>query len=163
MSVGIYPGTFNPPTLGHYDMIVRASKCCSKLIVAVAENPEKQKEVLPLDVRIDLLKKVTKSLENVVLIGFKGLIVDIARDNQASFLVRGLRNASDLDPEMSMASMNRGMTGLDTIFLTSLPEYCHITSTLVRSIARHGKAADRLNKFVPTQIIPQVLALYVSG
>ena len=160
MNVGIYPGTFNPPTNGHYHMIMRASKCCSKLIVAVAENPEKQKDVLHLDVRMSLLKYVTSSLNNVVILGFRGLIVDFAKNNQADFLVRGVRNASDFEQEIAMASMNREMTGIETIFLCSSPEYCHISSTLVRSIVKYGKAIDRLNKFVPEQIIPQILELY---
>jgi len=138
MITALFPGTFDPPTLAHQEIIERASKLCDKLYVAVVENEGKPGSLIPVKERVALLKKLVKSWENVEVISFKGLVVDCAKEKKANVLVRGVRNARDLEYEMQMASANKGMTGIETVCLLASPQYCQISSTLVREIAAGG-------------------------
>jgi pantetheine-phosphate adenylyltransferase len=149
MKVALFAGTCDPPTLGHQEIIERAARLCGKLYVAVARSEGKNSRSLPNEERILLLKTLTKSLKNVEVIPFSGLVVDFAREHGVDFLVRGIRNSADLDYEMQMAAANKQMTGIETLCLLSSPQYSQINSTLIREIASQGR---RLEGFVPSGI-----------
>ena len=134
----IYPGTFDPVTNGHTDLITRASNLFSEVVVAVASNPSK-KPFFTLDERVALIEEVTKHLPNVTVVGFSGLLVDLAKQHNASVLVRGLRAVSDFEYEFQLASVNRQLSpNLESIFLTPSIENGFISSTIVKEVARHN-------------------------
>lgn len=133
----IYPGTFDPVTNGHSDLIVRASKLFSEVIIGVAASPSKQPR-FDLKQRVDMLEQVTKDLTNVKVVGFSGLLVDFAKQHQAKVLIRGLRAVSDFEYEFQLANMNRRLSPeLESVFLTPAEENSFISSTLVKEVALH--------------------------
>jgi pantetheine-phosphate adenylyltransferase len=133
----IYPGTFDPVTNGHTDLIARASRLFTQVIVGVASSPSKQPR-FDLAQRVDMLQQVTKHLDNVQVVGFKGLLVDFAKHHQASVLIRGLRAVSDFEYEFQLANMNRRLSPeLESVFLTPAEENSFISSTLVKEVALH--------------------------
>jgi pantetheine-phosphate adenylyltransferase len=132
----IYPGTFDPITNGHLDIIARASKLYDKVIVAVAVNRGKI-PLFSLDERVDLVKAVTPEFPGVQVIGFDNLLVDCARDQGANVILRGLRAVSDFEYEFQLAGMNRRLAPqLETVFLTPAEQYEFISSTMIREIAQ---------------------------
>ncbi|MGL4475284.1 MAG: pantetheine-phosphate adenylyltransferase [Shewanella sp.] len=134
----IYPGTFDPITNGHADLIERASKLFNTVVVAIAANPSKQPK-FSLAERVALVEKVTSHLSNVEVVGFSGLLVDFAKAQQAGILVRGLRAVSDFEYEFQLANMNRRLSpGLESVFMTPAEENSFISSTLVKEVALHG-------------------------
>ncbi|MEZ9820172.1 pantetheine-phosphate adenylyltransferase [Shewanella sp. 10N.286.45.A1] len=134
----IYPGTFDPVTNGHADLIERAAKLFKHVVIGIALNPSK-KPRFTLDERVELLKTVTAHLDNVEVVGFSGLLVDFAKEQQASVLVRGLRAVSDFEYEFQLANMNRRLSpDLESVFLTPAEENSFISSTLVKEVAHHG-------------------------
>ncbi len=133
----IYPGTFDPVTNGHSDLIVRASKLFSEVIIGVAASPSK-KPRFNLNERVAMIKEVTKDLTNVSVVGFSGLLVDFADQHQAKVLIRGLRAVSDFEYEFQLANMNRRLSPeLESVFLTPAEENSFISSTLVKEVALH--------------------------
>lgn len=133
----IYPGTFDPVTNGHTDLIARASRLFHQVIVGVASSPSKQPR-FTLEQRVDMLRQVTQGLDNVLVVGFSGLLVDFAKNNQASVLIRGLRAVSDFEYEFQLANMNRRLSpDLESVFLTPAEENSFISSTLVKEVALH--------------------------
>ena len=143
---GVYPGSFDPPTLGHLDLIVRAAAFFDTLIVAVAKNTEKN-SLFSADERIEMLKEITTGMDNVRIDFFTGLTVDFAREHGAIALVRGLRAVSDFEYEMMMAATNRNMyKNCDTISFMPTEQYMFISSRLVKEIAQLGGDASQ---FVP--------------
>lgn len=149
MRRGIFPGTFAPPTLGHFDIIQRASKLCEHLVVAIIDNPSKARSCFSLEEKKALLSTICRSLPNVEIVSFQGLLVDHLADNHIDFIVRGLRSTGDFEYEERMAAANNILSGVETIFLASSPKYAHMSSTLVREIGSLGR---RLNGFVPDEI-----------
>ncbi|XOV80097.1 MAG: pantetheine-phosphate adenylyltransferase [Aestuariibacter sp.] len=139
----IYPGTFDPITNGHFDLIQRAAKMFSSVTVAIACNPSK-KPLFSLDERVDLIKKITSDIENVDVVGFTGLLADFAQQQGASVLIRGLRAVSDFEYEFQLANMNRRLNpNLESVFLTPAEENSFISSTLVKEVALHrGKVSE---------------------
>ncbi|HDY85253.1 MAG TPA: pantetheine-phosphate adenylyltransferase, partial [Methylophaga sp.] len=134
----IYPGTFDPITNGHIDLVIRASKLFDKVIVAIAINPGK-KPAFSLDERVDLAKQTLAGLDNVEVCGFEGLLIDVANQKQAKIIIRGLRAVSDFEHEFQLAGMNRRMRPeIETIFLTPAEQFTYISSSLVREIAALG-------------------------
>jgi len=134
----IYPGTFDPITNGHLDLLTRASSLFEKVIVVIAVNATKQ-PLFTLEERIALVKNVTHTLKNVEVIDFNGLIINFAQEKKTNVLIRGLRSAIDFDYECQLAKMNRHlMPGLETIFLLPSEKYSFISSTLVKEIAFQG-------------------------
>jgi pantetheine-phosphate adenylyltransferase len=132
----IYPGTFDPITNGHLDIIARASKLYDKVIVAVAVNRGKI-PLFSLDERVDLVKAVTPEFPGVQVIGFDNLLVDCAREQGANVILRGLRAVSDFEYEFQLAGMNRRLAPqLETVFLTPAEQYEFISSTMIREIAQ---------------------------
>jgi pantetheine-phosphate adenylyltransferase len=142
----IYPGTFDPITDGHIDLIARASKLFHKVIVAVAVNQGKT-PLFSLEERAGLAKEVTAHFPNVTIIGFDNLLVDCAREQGANVVLRGLRAVSDFEYEFQLAGMNRRLSPeLETMFLTPAEQYVFISSSMIREIA---KLKGDVSSFVP--------------
>ncbi|GEK73248.1 MULTISPECIES: pantetheine-phosphate adenylyltransferase [Halomonas] len=138
MNVAVYPGTFDPITNGHFDLIERASRLFDKVVVAIATSPGKG-PTLDLDTRTALARRVVEGLDNVEVTGFSGLMTEFMKQQQARVLLRGLRAVSDFEYELQLANMNRAqMPELETVFLTPEVENSYISSSLVREIARLG-------------------------
>ena len=145
-----YSGTFDPITLGHYDIIQRAAAMFPRLVVAVGLNIAKNPR-FHMDERIALIRDVVKKLPNVEVKGFDGLIVDFARQNGVTVLVRGVRTVGDFDYEKQMAVMNRDLyPQLDTVMFAPSPEYAHLSSSLVRELAGLGAPVEKL---VPKPVV----------
>lgn len=133
----IYPGTFDPITNGHADLIERAANLFSEIVVGVAKNPSKN-PLFSLDERVELVREVTADLPNVTVVGFSGLLVDFAKHQGATVLIRGLRAVSDFEYEFQLANMNRRLYAeLESVFLTPAEENSFISSTLVKEVALH--------------------------
>ncbi|MBF7052201.1 pantetheine-phosphate adenylyltransferase [Halomonas sp. KAO] len=138
MNIAVYPGTFDPITNGHFDLIERASRLFDKVVLAIATSPGKG-PALDLDTRIALAREVVSALDNVEVTGFSGLMTEFMKQQQARVLLRGLRAVSDFEYELQLANMNRAqMPELETVFLTPAVENSYISSTLVREIAKLG-------------------------
>ena len=134
----IYPGTFDPITNGHHDLARRAASIFERVIVAIAANPNKA-PMFPLEVRVDMARRVLHDLPNVTVLGYSGLTVEFARANKAAVVVRGLRAVSDFEFEFQLANMNRHMVReIETVFLTPQEQFTFISSSLVREIAVLG-------------------------
>jgi pantetheine-phosphate adenylyltransferase len=134
--IAVYPGTFDPITNGHIDLVARAARVFSKVVVAIAESPHK-KPLLSLDERILLSRNELNELENVEVLGFSNLLVEFVQQIGAGVLIRGLRAVSDFEYEFQLASMNRHLApNVETLFLTPDEEYSFISSSLVKEIAR---------------------------
>ncbi len=134
----MYPGTFDPITLGHEDLVRRALRLFDKVVVAIAENPGKE-PMFTVQERVQLAKTTLADLDNVEVTGYSGLTVDFARENNLQVIVRGLRAVSDFEYEFQLASMNRHLTDeVETAFLTPTERFTFISSSLVREIASMG-------------------------
>jgi len=141
----IYPGTFDPITNGHHDLVRRAASIFDRVIVAIAANPNKT-PMFPLDARVDLARRVLDDLPNVQVMGYSGLTVEFARKHNGAVIVRGLRAASDFEFEFQLANMSRHLErDIETVFLTPQEQFTFISSTLVREIAVLG---GDVHKFV---------------
>lgn len=146
----IYPGTFDPITNGHLDLIERAADMFDEVIIAVAASPSKN-TMFTLGERVQFAQQVTKHLDNVSSKGFSGLLVDFAKQEQANVLIRGLRTTVDFEYEFGLTNMYRRlMPGLESVFLTPAEEHAFISSTIVREVAIHGGDV--------TNFVPQVVA-----
>lgn len=157
MSVCVYPGSFDPMTVGHMDIIRRASALFDTIHVAVLHNPAKS-GLLTTAVRESLLRQATADCPQVRISHFDGLLVDFARECGARFVVRGLRTQEDLAYEMQMAQLNRHMNGqLDTLFFVAEPGHSHISSNAVRQILSFG---GDIRGMVPDAILPSLEALF---
>ena len=146
MKIGIYPGSFDPVTKGHLDIIRRSSKMVDVLIVAVLKNNSKS-PLFSVEERVSMLKEVTKDISNVQIDSFSGLLVDYARKNNASIIVRGLRAVTDFEYELQMSQTNRIMdSDVDTIFLTTSLEYAYLSSSTVKEVAMYGGLLTTISK-----------------
>ena len=149
-NTAIYPGTFDPVTNGHIDIITRASKLFSQLIVAVASNSTKS-PYLPLPTRIELIKDAVGHVPGVSVIGFDTLLIDFVRQQKAGIILRGLRAVNDFEYEFQLAGMNRQLANeIETLFLTPSATVMFISSTLVREIASLGGG---VSQFVPPSVV----------
>ncbi|MFT5880411.1 MAG: pantetheine-phosphate adenylyltransferase [Moritella sp.] len=153
----IYPGTFDPITNGHSDLIERAAKLFDHVVVGVAFSSTKQ-PFFDLDTRVQLARAVTAHLSNVEVVGFSGLLVDFAKNCQASVLIRGLRAVSDFEYEFQLANMNRRLSpDLESVFLTPSEENSFISSTLVKEVAiHHGDVAQFVAPVVCQAIVDKL-------
>lgn len=154
MKTALYPGTFDPVTSGHIDILDRAAPLFERVVVTVAVNQSK-KAMLESDQRVELIERSCRELlshhPQIEVIRFDGLLVDCAREQGATAIIRGLRTLGDFEYEMQMAVMNRRLLpGLDTLFLPADEKYMHLSSSIVRDLARHG--ADL------TGLVPEVVA-----
>ena len=142
--IAVYPGSFDPITNGHIDVIKRASKVFDHLIVAVLVNDSK-KSMFTLDERLDILKHSIDNLDNVSFDSFSGLLVDYCKEKQLSAIVRGLRAISDFEFELQMAQMNRQLYDeTETVFFTTSEQYSYLSSSLVKEVAKFGGKIDGL-------------------
>jgi len=138
MNIVAYPGTFDPITNGHSDLVERASKLFDRVIVAVAESPKKQ-PLLPLEQRVELARRSLSHLSNVEVVGFSGLLANFLRKHDANVILRGLRAVSDFEYEFQLANMNRKLAPeAESLFLTPDEHLSFISSTLIREIASLG-------------------------
>lgn len=149
--IALYPGTFDPITRGHIDIIARAQTLFDEIIVAIGVN-EKKKPLYDLEKRIAWCKKSVEKYTAVRVISFSGLTVDCARAQHAQFILRGVRSVHDFEYELSIAQMNRDLSSnkIETVFLPASPEYAHISSTIVREIASQG---GDTSLFVPDGVV----------
>jgi len=133
----VCPGSFDPVTNGHLDIVARAALIYDEVIVAVMRNLSKS-ALFTIDERVELLREVTAKHSNVRVQKFNGLIVDFCRDNDVAAIVKGLRAVSDFDYEMQMAQMNYNQAGVETLFMTTNPLYAFLSSSLVKEFAKYG-------------------------
>ncbi len=156
MSLVVYPGTFDPITNGHSDLVERAARLFERVLVAVAGNPGKA-PCLPLAQRVDLARRVLSHLDNVEVAGFDRLLVDFARARGARVILRGLRAVSDFEYEFQLASMNRQLApDIETVFLTPAERFAYVSSGLVREIAAFG---GDVSAFVHPEVARALAAL----
>lgn len=147
--LAVFPGTFDPLTLGHYDIIVRSCKLFDEVLVAVANNPSKH-TLITLEDRVEMIKASTGHIEKVRVEGFSGLLVDYLRDHNAQILIRGVRTVADYDYEIQLTGMYRTMMPeLETVMLPTSGNLSFISSTLVREVLIHQGDVSR---FVPKQV-----------
>ncbi|WP_117211862.1 pantetheine-phosphate adenylyltransferase [Allorhizocola rhizosphaerae] len=137
MRRAVCPGSFDPVTRGHLDIIGRSAQLFDEVIVALLINQAKQ-GLFTVDERLDMLREVTKEHKNVRIESFQGLLVDFCRDQNAQVVVKGLRAVSDFDYELQMAQMNIGLSGVETLFMPTNPIYSFIASSLVKEVAKWG-------------------------
>jgi pantetheine-phosphate adenylyltransferase len=155
--VAVYPGTFDPVTNGHLDLVQRSLTIFDKVIVAVAANPKKE-PLFSLADRVAMFKEVTAKYKNVVIEGFDGLLVDYVRKKNAVGIVRGLRAVSDFEYELQMALMNRRLdSSIETVYLMPSEEYSFITSTIVKEAASYGGDVSTL---VPNVVVEKLKKKY---
>jgi pantetheine-phosphate adenylyltransferase len=139
----MYPGTFDPITLGHEDLIRRAAEVFDQVVVAVAADTGSKAPMFSLEERVKLAKQVIGDVAGVEVTGYKGLTIAFAEDNGLNMIIRGLRAVSDFEYEFQLAAMNRHLTeAVETVFLTPAPEYTFISSTLVKEVAELGGAVS---------------------
>ena len=149
MTTAVYPGSFDPVTNGHLDVISRGAELFDKVIVGVLHNSTKS-PLFSVEERVNILEKATKDIPNVIIKPFDGLSVNFARENHAQVIVRGLRAVTDFEYELQMAQTNRVLApDVDTVFLTTSLEYAYVSSTIMKEVARFG---GDLSKFAPPEI-----------
>ena len=150
--IALYPGSFDPPTFGHLNLIERASKMFDELIVLVSTNPRKEAFV-PFDVRVQLLHEITSHLPNVIVDSNMGLTVDYAKRNGVCAFVRGMRPAGDFEPEYILAMSNYDLApNIETCWLATAPMYSHISSSLVKEVFKMGRG-NEWQKWVPLPVV----------
>lgn len=143
--IAVYPGTFDPFTRGHEDLVRRASRVFGHVIVGIAASQSKR-PIFSLDERVDMARRLTEDLPNVEILGFDGLLMDFLRERKARVILRGLRAVSDFEYEFQMAGMNRSLhPDVETLFLTPGEQYMFVSATMVREIASLG---GDVSKFV---------------
>ncbi len=151
MTTAIFPGTFDPATNGHLDLIQRSSRIFDKVVAAIFDNPQK-KQMFSLEERLSLLQQITAELGNVEIVSFqRQLLVTLAKTYQASVIVRGVRSVADYEYEAQMTAMNRYMDdGIETVYLTPRVEYSFVASSLVKEVASLGADVSAL---VPPMVL----------
>jgi pantetheine-phosphate adenylyltransferase len=154
MTHAVCPGSFDPPTLGHLDVIGRAARLFDRVTVAVLINPDKR-GLFAVPERLELLRAVTGEWPNVDVDSFHGLLVDYCTAAGIGAIVKGLRAVSDFDYELQMAQMNQGLTGVDTLFLPTSPAFSFVSSSLVKQVAAYGGDVSRL--------LPDVVSAALAG
>lgn len=157
MRIAIYPGSFDPLTLGHLDIVQRSAKTFDKLVIAVMVNPAKN-PLFTLEERVELIQEAVKHLPNVEVDSFTGLLVHYAEAKGANLIVKGLRFVSDFESELQMASLNRLMyEGAETVFMPTNHKYSYLSSSIVKDIARHG---GPISELVPKHVEQALLVKY---
>ena len=157
--IAIYPGTFDPVTRGHIDIVGRARKMFDRVVIGVADSPAKQ-PFFNLEERLDMLQTVFADDDDVLVHPFSGLLIDFARDYNATIIVRGLRAISDFEYEVQLAGMNRSLAPeIETVFLTAAQSYAFVSSSLVREIARlDGDVSEFLHPIVLQRLTAKLKA-----
>ena len=157
MKRAIYPGSFDPLTLGHLDMIKRSAKIVDELVIGVLNNSAKN-SLFSLDERVSMIKEMTESIPNVTVSSFDGLLVDYMKEINATIIVRGLRAVTDFEYELQIAQTNHVENPeVETIFLTTSLQYSYLSSTIVKEFASYG---GDISKFVPARFIDRIYEKY---
>lgn len=150
MTIAICPGSFDPVTMGHKDIIVRAARMYERVIVAVAESPPRKAPLFSLEKRLNFLNSSLLGLDNVEVAGFDGLLVEFAKVKKASVIIKGLRAVTDFEYEFQMAQINHKLCPeIETVFLVARPRYSFLSSSTVKEVAAYGGCLDDL---VPEEI-----------
>lgn len=153
MQVAVYPGSFDPCTNGHLDIIARASQLFEKVVVAVLIN-EKKHPIFTLDERVEMLKKSTNHIPNVEVVSFSGLLAEFMKENNYSVIIKGLRAVSDFEYEFQMALTNRALYDrIETVFIPCSSEFMFLSSSIVKEVAKYNGDLDAL---VPKELVPQI-------
>lgn len=157
MKKAIYPGSFDPMTFGHLDIIERSSKIFDEVVIGILNNSAK-KSLFSVEERVEIARDLTKQYGNVTVDSFDGLMVDYAKSIGANIVIRGLRAVTDFDYEIQIAQTNKVQyPELETIFMTTALNYSYLSSTIVREFASYG---GDIGRFVPAEIIPKIKAKY---
>lgn len=157
MKRAIYPGSFDPVTFGHLDIIERSSKIFDEIVVGVLNNSQKN-SLFSADERVTMIRDLLKDYPNVSVVSFEGLTIDFAREMDANIIIRGLRAVTDFEYELQIAQVNHvEYSDLETVFLTTSLNYSYLSSSVVREFASHG---GDISKFVPKEIIPRIMEKY---
>lgn len=150
MKTVIYPGTFDPITNGHLDIIQRSAVLFPQVLVAVAHNPSK-KPLFSLEERVELVRQSVSHLDNVKVMGFADLLANVVQQQQISAIIRGMRTTMDFEYELQLAHLNRQLTqGVESLFLPSTEQWSYVSSTIVREIHLHG---GDVSQFVPPPVV----------
>ena len=158
MKICVYPGSFDPVTNGHVDIIDRASKLCDKLIVAVLVNNNKN-PIFTIDERVEFLKKIFKERKNIEVDCFSGLLIDFTKKKKATAIIKGLRAVSDYEYELQMALLNKNLDpNIETLFMMANINYSFLSSSIVRELAQNGGKIDGL---IPKCIIEEVVKKFI--
>ena len=159
-ALAVCPGSFDPLTLGHVDVVERAAGLFTRVVLGVAHNADKAgRHLLSLEQRLDTARAALAHLPGVEVDVVPGLLADYCRRRGATAIVRGLRNGTDLDAELPMALLNRDLGGPETVFLAAAPGHAHLSSSLVKDVARHGGDVSAL---VPAPVLPVLVAALVT-
>ena len=154
MKVAIYPGSFDPITEGHLDIISRAAKTFDKLIVVVLVNVDK-KGLFDIEERVELIKRVTQDIPNIEVESFNGLLIEFVEQKKANIIIKGLRAISDFEYEFQMALMNTKLnSNIETLFMMTSAQYSYVSSSAIKQVANFGGCIEGL---VPKEIIPDVV------
>ena len=143
MTIAVVPGSFDPPTLGHVDVISRAAGVFERVVIAVVTNPSKS-ALFSADERKAMLEEICSEWQNIDVDDFPGLLVDFVRQKGAGVIVKGLRAVADFEYELQMAQMNHHLSGVQTVFMPTSPEHAYLSSSLVKEVGRFGASLDGL-------------------
>ncbi|HVB19359.1 MAG TPA: pantetheine-phosphate adenylyltransferase [Acidimicrobiales bacterium] len=157
MTVGLIPGSFDPFHNGHLEVVERASRVFDEIVVAAIRNPQKSEPLFDLEQRRDMISESCVHLDNVRIVSIATLLVNVARDVNATSIVKGLRAVSDFESELQMAQMNRSLSGVETLFLPSSSHTSFIASRLLREVARYG---GDVSSFVPEPVAKRLAAMF---
>ncbi|WP_298211123.1 pantetheine-phosphate adenylyltransferase [Ferrimicrobium sp.] len=138
MRRALFPGSFDPFHNGHLEVVERASQLFDEVVVAAMRNPQKAGPLFSLEERMDLVRLAVEGMQNVTVVALASLVVNLAREVEATVIVRGLRAVSDFEIELQMAQMNRELSGIDTLFVPTSSEYSYLSSKLIREVAAYG-------------------------
>jgi pantetheine-phosphate adenylyltransferase len=160
MTVGLIPGSFDPFHNGHLEVVERASVIFDEIVVAAIRNPQKSEPLFSLDERRDMIAESVQHLDNVRIVSISKLLVEVARDVNATAIVKGLRAVSDFESELQMAQMNRSLSGVETLFIPTSSNHSFIASKLLREVARYG---GDVSHFVPASVQRRLILQFSKG
>ncbi|MGD0691259.1 MAG: pantetheine-phosphate adenylyltransferase [Acidimicrobiales bacterium] len=160
MTVGLIPGSFDPFHNGHLEVVERASLIFDEIVVAAIRNPQKSEALFDLDERRDMIAESLAHVKNVRIVSISTLLVNVAKDVEATAIVKGLRAISDFESEMQMAQMNRSLSGVETLFLPTSSTHSFIASRLLREVARYG---GDVSPFVPAAVAKRLIGKFPGG
>ena len=160
MTVGLIPGSFDPFHNGHLEIVERASLIFDDIVVAAIRNPQKSEALFDLDERRDMIAECLGHLPNIRIVSISTLLVNVAKDVNATAIVKGLRAVSDFESEMQMAQMNRSLSGVETLFIPTSSTHSFIASRLLREVARYG---GDVSTFVPAAVAKRLIGKFPGG